>query len=114
MSAKEQTGPNGIAQIRDLIVGEEMASFRHRFEKLEKKLDNLQKQLETNQNQMQRVIEELKQGHSENLKSTEAGLLNRLETVVQKLEDLEKAKLDRETLADYFIETGQRLKKNPS
>ncbi|HGY56007.1 MAG TPA: hypothetical protein ENK44_09910 [Caldithrix abyssi] len=114
MSSKENLGSNGIAQIRDLIVGEDMAKVNDQIRDIHKQLDSLHKQLAAQQEQTQKTLAELQQGQTESLKSTEQSLQTQIKTIIERLEQLETVKVDRETLGEYLIETGRRIKENLS
>jgi len=75
MATNKEIGTNGIAQIRDLIVGEDMAKVNRQIHDIQKQLDALRKQLDAEHEQTQKSVRELKEGQSESLKSAEQNLL---------------------------------------
>jgi len=114
MSVKEEMGSNGIAQIRDLIVGEEMAGFRRQFKEINSQLEALKKKFDEEKAEIRRSIQNLDKGHSENIKSTEQNLVKQLNSIIVRLNELELKKMDREAFGDYLIETGRQFKNGQS
>ena len=114
MPAKEEMGSNGIAQIRDLIVGEEMAMFRRQIDELFGQLKTLQKKLDKEYSDIRQSIQNLDKGHSDNMKTTEQNLVKQINSILDRLKDLEMKKMDREAFGEYLIETGRQLKNGQS
>lgn len=119
--SKETGNPaNNIEQIRDLIFGPQMADYNHKFETLQEEVAEIKKQFQQSFKELNQSLQALKQ-ENEKERQELAAQMNRGEDSLQRaleatekhlvemIRELETASANRERLASYLIEMGNRL-----
>lgn len=112
---------NGIDQIRDIILGEEIQSWEKRFDRIEKNLASLTKSTEKNLAELSERVESHISVAGKNNKSLQNDLsvtAQEIRSIIEKFKaDLEKKiktladdKVDKDSIGDVFIQWGQKVK----
>lgn len=112
---------NGIDQIRDIILGEEIQSWEKRFDRIEKNLASLTKSTEKNLAELSERVEShisVAGKNNESLQNDLSATSQEIRSIIEKFKaDLEKKiktladdKVDKDSIGDVFIQWGQKVK----
>lgn len=97
-----------IEVIRDLIFGENMSAYNAEFE-------SLKKDLEKKRDELRKMMEEIRSEMTTNLDSLATDINIRITDLEgqleEKSEDLLERKVEKETLGDFLIELGEKIRK---
>jgi|GEM_PF-1983673 len=115
------TATNGIEQIRDIILGEQIAAWNKRFDKLEselkhfvkatrQELDGLNTKIEQSGRDTAHSNQELTAQISQSTSNLQE-LIKALKTdLLNKIDDLTNSKVDKDSIGEVFIQWGQQVK----
>lgn len=115
------TATNGIEQIRDIILGEQIAAWNKRFDKLEselkhfvkatrQELDGLNTKIEQSGRDTAHSNQELTAQISQSTSNLQE-LIEALKTdLLNKIDDLTNSKVDKDSIGEVFIQWGQQVK----
>jgi hypothetical protein len=117
----EAVETNGIDQIRDIILGEQMLAWEQRFSKLEDALSDLRSVVEAGLARIEKQVGDGKHGlvkNTQDLRSRldkdqqdfRALLSSAREELEVRIAELTEKKVDRDSIGEVFIQWGQRVK----
>jgi len=114
---------NDIDQIRNLIFGEEIELIRKEFDSIQKQIEKMNKIISENMQMHEQNLSDFKnqsfnthesiQGTIENLSSEIDVKIEKLRgEILSQLRNLSAEKTNKNQLADFFIEIGNRIKED--
>lgn len=117
----DQNSIDGIDQIREIILGEQILNWDARFKKLEQTLKDLDKNLESKFSSLTKTIEKTNESLSKAAASSKTDLaaeskelanqLKKLKTELgKKIDHLTENKVDKDSIGEVFIQWGQKVK----
>jgi DNA-binding ferritin-like protein len=121
MAKTNESSPNNIDQIRQLIFGEQIQDYDRRFNNLVKRMEQLfealeQKSQETNEKLEQldkateRKLSELEQSLTKDLENRANKIQQHIKEIQQTISELDNDKTDKNLLADQLIDLAMKLK----
>lgn len=122
-SKTPHTSPDGLSQLRNILLSEPMATLDRRIQRLEKSVADLEKKLDQKLKQMEQhfttsleaqknatdaVSTELNQ-----VKSEVRSILKKFrDELTEKIKDINESKMNRGALADLFVEASRQIRGN--
>lgn len=105
-----ETYSDSINQIREIILGEQINSWEKNFKRLEEKLNDLERKIssvqETGQNENRNLGNEISLS-KEDFSAKITGIQKEFN---KKIKELERVKVDKDSIGEVFIQWGQQVK----
>ena len=121
MAKANDSSPNNIDQIRQLIFGEQIQDYDRRFNNLVKRMERLAETFEQTSREIHNKIHQAEEDAVRKIDETQQTVMNDLESrtkkihqqlkeIQQMIDELDQDKADKNHLADQLIDLAMKLK----